>query len=253
MQRTRGSYSKLFSIAQVVIASQIALFHKKFTIMSLQQVIDLNNTAVCRLKTSHPEDAIEMLTHAVRCYKSIQHQSSSVPVAPICHQESLINTWLIREHECWNDGMKIESNNQFVYYSACSIPNTLAMECVAPIVVFNLALARHFQGSQIMTDHRARRHILQTATRLYEIAFHTYLAAGGSRSGLMSIAITNNVALIYEEFGESALAKKCFELLHSVLSQLLKNGDAAVMPYAYDFLRNLIPIQGPKAYAAGAA
>ncbi|CAJ1969750.1 unnamed protein product [Cylindrotheca closterium] len=221
--------------------------------MSLQQVIDLNNTAVCRMKNSHPEDAIEMLTHAVRCYKAMQSGQSSVPVPSICDQESVINTCLIQEQECWNDDMKIESNNQFVYYSACSIPDTLQLECVAPIVVFNLALARHFQGSQIQTDHRARRHILSTATRLYEIAFHTYLAAGGSRSGLMAIAITNNIALIYNEFGESALANKCFELLHSVLSQLLKSGDTAVMPYAYDFLRNLIPIQGPQVYAAGAA
>lgn len=220
--------------------------------MSLQQVIDLNNTAVCRMKTSHPQDAVEMLTKAVRCYKSIQHQSH-VPVTPICDQESVINTCLIREQECWNDGMKIESNNQFAYYSACSIPNTLELEYVAPIVVFNLAITRHFQGSQIQTDDSARRHLLTTATRLYEISFHAYLAAGGSRRGLMAIAITNNVALIYEEFGESVLAQKCFELLHTVLAQLLKSGDAAVMPYAYDFLRNLIPIQGPQAYAAGAA
>ncbi|KAL3928853.1 MAG: hypothetical protein SGBAC_012469, partial [Bacillariaceae sp.] len=76
---------------------------------------------------------------------------------------------------------------------------------------------------------------------------------GGTRSGLMAIAIMNNVAVIYEEFGEYELAKHCFESLRCVLARLLKRGDTSVMPYAYDFLHNLIPMQGFQVYAAGAA
>lgn len=220
--------------------------------MSLQQVVDLNNTAVCRMKTSHPQDASEMLTQAVRYYKLIQQQGR-LPLTPPSDQESVINACLIQEQACWTDDTKIESNGHFVYNTACSIPNTLSQEYVAPIIVFNLALSRHFQGSQIQNNARERRHILTTATRLYEIAFHSYLAVGGTRSGLMAIAITNNVALIYQEFGESQMAKNCFELLHCVLEKLLRSGDSVVMPYAYDFLRNLIPVQGPQTYAAGAA
>lgn len=225
--------------------------------MSLQQVVDLNNTAVGTMKSSHTQDAIEMLTNAIRCYKSmIQHQDCSIvppQVTPICDQESIINTCLIQEQECWNDDLKIESNNHFVHYSACSIPNSVKLEFVLPIVIFNLAIARHFQGSQMQKNHPARSQILSTASRLYQVAFQTYIAAGGSICGLMAIAITNNAAMIYPELGESAMAQKCFALLHSVLAQLLKTGDTTVMPYAYDFLRNLIPIQGPQACAAGAA
>ncbi|KAL3940044.1 MAG: hypothetical protein SGBAC_005347 [Bacillariaceae sp.] len=226
--------------------------------MSLQQVIDLNNTAVRRMKTSHTQDASEMLTQAVRCYKSISIQlQGRVPaaVAPTCDQdqESVINACLIQEQACWTEDAKIESNGHFVYDSACSIPNTLSQEYMAPIMVFNLALSRHFEGSQIQNTARERRQILATATRLYEIAFHSYLAVGGTRCGLLAIAITNNVALIYQELGESQMAKKCFELLHCVLEKLLRSGDTAVMPYAYDFLRNLVPMHGPQAYAAGAA
>ncbi|KAL3938100.1 MAG: hypothetical protein SGBAC_006906 [Bacillariaceae sp.] len=220
--------------------------------MSLQQVIDMNNTAVGRMKDSHPEDAFEMLILAVRCFKSIQPQSS-VPVTPICDQESVITACLIQEQEGWKDDTKIESNRRFVYSIACSIPNTLNIEYMAPVMLFNLALSRHCQANQIYNNDRVRRLILSKATKLYEIAFHSYLSVGGTRSGLMAIAITNNIALIYEEVGESKLAQQCFESLRCVLVKLLEIGDTAEMPYAYDFLHNLIPMQGPQIYGAGAA
>jgi hypothetical protein len=223
--------------------------------MTLSQVINLNNVAVSMMKAANYNNAVERLTEAIRVYQRLEYAFCRNSKNG-CPQESTINASTINSLERQIDLMEVYSNDHFMYRQGSIIPANPNPLYIPPIIIFNLALARHLQANQVHIKEKCWQEIMTKASQLYEIAIQTYFEVGGSRCSLLAMAATNNNALIYSEFGDRDNSQRCLELLYSAVAQLMRFGDRELMPYAYDFLRNMLSlggIQDIQAYAAAAA
>jgi hypothetical protein len=220
--------------------------------MTLSQVINLNNAAVSMMKAANYNNAIERLTDAIRVYQRLEYAFCSNSKS-CCPQESTINASMIIGLERQIDLMEVDCNDHFMYRQGSIIPANPNPLYIPSIMIFNLALTRHLQATQVHIKEGCRQQIMTKSSQLYEIAFHRYLEVGGSRCGLLAIAATNNNALIYSEFGDRDNSQRCLELLHSAVAQLMQFGDRELVPYAYDFLRNSLSLGGIQDIQAGAA
>jgi hypothetical protein len=220
--------------------------------MTLSQVINLNNVAVSMMKAANYNNAVERLTEAIRVYQRLEYAFCRNSKNG-CPQESTINASMINGLKRQNDLMEVDSNDHFMYRQGSIIPANPNPLYIPPIIIFNLALTRHLQATQVHIKEECRQQIMTKSSQLYEIAFHRYLEVGGSRCGLLAITATNNNALIYNEFGDRDNAQRCLELLHSAVAQLMRFGDRELLHYAYDFLRNILSLGGIQDIQAGAA
>jgi tetratricopeptide (TPR) repeat protein len=89
------------------------------------------------------------------------------------------------------------------------------------IVMYNLALAFHLSALQKSSLPRLKR-----ARKLYELAFQMHLKESSDVTLLFSLALMNNLALIYDMLGEHERSKMCFTNLLATMMFLLESNEA---------------------------
>lgn len=203
-------------------------------------------------------NATDCMTEAIKAYQRLgECIAESIVDARKnwLQEESKINSSMVCSLERQNHKMEEEDNGYFMYRQGVAIPDTLHARYMPSIIVFNLALMRHLQATKTMVES-SRRQLMRKSSQLYIIAYQAYVEVGGSKCGLLAIAIASNNALIYRELGDRDRSQRCLKTLHFALAQLMRNGDTEVVPFAYDFLRNVLTLRGfqdSEAYAAASA
>jgi hypothetical protein len=90
---------------------------------------------------------------------------------------------------------------------------------VSVVAIFNIALAHHLAAAMLDKENKVRRsQLLRKAAKLYELAHNMQREEEWmENTSLFTMAIVNNLGLIYRCLDESETSGKCFQQLLSTL------------------------------------
>jgi hypothetical protein len=89
------------------------------------------------------------------------------------------------------------------------------------VAMYNLALAFHLSALELASVTRLVR-----AQKLYEFAFHMHLEESCDVTLLYSLALMNNLGLIYRLLGDEGRSGQCFQHLLATMMFLLESEEA---------------------------
>jgi hypothetical protein len=126
--------------------------------------------------------------------------------------------------------------------------------CATAVVMYNMGLALQLQGMQ---DLRSKQANFKKATRLYQMATNVLEGRTGSEdhvsSGLVYLAVSNNMGYIYSHFCNTSEAQRCLTWLFTILQAMgISNTDILGDEYL-PFHLNIVVLHGQHALAAAAA
>lgn len=102
-----------------------------------------------------------------------------------------------------------------------SSPSTRLFVKLSIVFIYNLALAFHLSAIQTRDNFQ-----LERAKRLYEYAFQMHLEENCDVTLLYSMALLNNLGLIYKATDEDERSQKCFRNMLSTMMYLLASDEA---------------------------
>jgi hypothetical protein len=162
------------------------------------------------------------------------------------------------------------TNHTFIHHQPISIPSELidvdsshiGMPLLSVIIIFNLSLAHQLlAASKISQKWECRdncdryasvRHLLIRAARLYEMSLSLLDDASGVT--LFSLAVANNLGVLFAQLNEPEHATVCFQRSMSILTLLIEHKAQHHVAHFPEFLRNaLLHAVGTIATGTGAA
>jgi tetratricopeptide (TPR) repeat protein len=236
---------------------------------SIQQAIRLNSQALALIDAGNFDAAIPTLSRALKASKqTLNCADYEVECAPL--KISLDQCMLdprqprIVVDELSNGGERDRQGGRHMYRRAIRIPEasieTSTYESsimISVIIMFNLALTHHLMATSETTNNSSsnKNELLRKAIRLYELAYSLQQTEGFlENASLFTMATINNMGLIHQSLGESAVAGKYFQHLLSILVFLVDCGESrvAVLHELCGFLRNTSHLILKKGAAAAA-
>jgi hypothetical protein len=139
---------------------------------------------------------------------------SSSSTLPIIH-DSLSNGE--REHFIFRDPIEIPLD----VLPTMEEPTDRLVNKFVVVVLYNLALSVHLSALQCHD-----RNCLIRARKLYELAFRMHLEESSDVTLLYSLALMNNLGLIYHALGEEDRSKTCFKNMLTTMMYLLESDEA---------------------------
>ena len=119
------------------------------------------------------------------------------------------------------------------------------------VVMFNLALAHHLKAATALASSQGPSDVYQQqsflkAARLYELCYNLIVKQDlmDSSSIQFSLAIVNNLGMIYHALNETAKAKKYFEQSLSIIMFMVDNGMGDSIDQLDGYFRNTTTFGG---------
>ncbi|CAJ1936095.1 unnamed protein product [Cylindrotheca closterium] len=242
----------------VLMQILLHIFRKKILIiMSLKIVIEQNNRTITCLKDQDFSSALESSSEALRLYHSALVHSSEEDECPppsmTAHTDSDYLDQCLLQSEVVDDETEAKAHQPFIYRSAIPLPPSIITDSaamVAPILIFNIALAYHLRADDddgTTPGHQISLKGLHKARCLYEKA---YEAHGIDQNVLFQFVILNNIAIIDQRMGNYAMMQSCFEHLTSLFMLLVDQGCSVRLRHIVGFLSNLSSAAQPASAAA---
>jgi tetratricopeptide (TPR) repeat protein len=224
---------------------------------NIQLAIELNNQAAALIGNGQFKFSISALTSALEASKNelsdFSDDEDKYWAPPMMKQTSL-DECMLAESSSVEDEQE-ESNDDevdqgyYVYNRAIHIPVSSIEEeeetshhsrvMVSIVTIFNLALAHHLAAMEENSVFRSQ--LLRKAVKLYELAHNLQREEESMENTLLfTMAIINNLGLIYRCLDESEISGKCFQQLLSTLMFLTDCGseNQRDVPAFAGFFRN---------------
>jgi hypothetical protein len=138
-----------------------------------------------------------------------------------------------------------QENRHFVFRDPIEIPFDVVPTMEEPsdklvnkfvvVIMYNLALAVHLSSLQCQ-DFAC----LTRARKLYELAFQMHLEESCDVTLLFSLALMNNLGLIYHLLGEEERSKTCFKNMLATMMYLLESDEAKTIKQWDGLLSNVM-------------
>ena len=116
-----------------------------------------------------------------------------------------------------------------------SDPSARFFTKLSMVIIFNLALSFHLSALEHVSVPRLLR-----AKRLYEFAFQMHLQDDCDVTLLYSLALMNNLGLIYNSLSDLDRSSQCFEHMLATMMFLLESDDARTIKQWDGLLSNVI-------------
>lgn len=128
------------------------------------------------------------------------------------------------------------------------------------IVMYNLALTLHLHALSISTnvgmnqttkknddrntsvDRKKTQKLFMRARKLYELAFEMHLDESCDVSLLFTLALINNLGLVYDVLGEKQRAQTCFKNMFSTMMYLMDSNESQSIKEWDGLLSNVMDI-----------
>jgi hypothetical protein len=158
---------------------------------------------------------------------SLSRQQTNMPLSSSRQEESQEET---PEHFIFRDPIEIP----FDVVSSSEPSRNLVNKFVV-VIMYNLALSVHLSAIQY-NDISS----LQRARKLYELAFQMHLEESCDVTLLYSLALMNNLGLIYHVLGEEERSKTCFKNMLATMMYLLESDEAKTIKQWDGLLSNVM-------------
>jgi hypothetical protein len=125
--------------------------------------------------------------------------------------------------------------------------------CATAVVMYNMGLALQLQGMQ---DLRSKQANFNRAMRFYQMASTVLEGCTGSEyhvSGLLHLAVSNNMGHIYMHFCNTSEAQRCLTRLFTILQAMGTSGTEILCDEYLPFHLNIVVLRGQHALGAAAA
>jgi hypothetical protein len=203
--------------------------------MSLQTVLDLNQQTIAFLDAQDCHRAVASSSSALRCLGGITCtardrvlEASSSPARAF--DQCILLTSIDEEND---DAM--HGPLPYIYSRAIPLaPTVTNYAIVAPVLMFNAALAHHMVARQ---DEEKGIHYLYRAKQLYTLAYHSqdiYL------NPLFQFVLYNNTALIDFQIGNTESWNSSFRYLISIYMILMDQRRSSYLRHIQGFLQKLV-------------
>ncbi|KAG7348627.1 hypothetical protein IV203_017332 [Nitzschia inconspicua] len=123
----------------------------------------------------------------------------------------------------------------FDVMSSMEEPSERLIKKVVVVAMYNLALSVHLSALSSRDGIDLTR-----AERLYQLAFQMHLEESCDVTLLYSLALMNNLGLIYRAKGETEQSKACFESMLSTMMYLLESDEAKTIKQWDGLLSNVM-------------
>jgi tetratricopeptide (TPR) repeat protein len=220
---------------------------------NIQLAIELNNQAAALIGNGQFKSSFPALTSALKMSKKYlidfadhEEDQNSAPVKQTSLDECMLaNNSSVQddEQEELSDDDAVDQGyyiyNRAIHISASFIEETTrhhSIVMVSVVAIFNLALAHHLTAIE-----EKNFLLLRKAAKLYELSHNMQIEEEWmENTSLFTMAIINNLGLIYRCLDESETSGKCFQQLLSTLMFFIDCGlenKRAVSEFA-GFFRN---------------
>ncbi|CAJ1964777.1 unnamed protein product [Cylindrotheca closterium] len=199
-----------------------------------------NNIVVAYIKAKDFENAIEVASLALRCHRAFQVNILSQDSCKNDASDITLDHYMLQSDMC-ERSEKQGARTMYTYESGIRLPPSVTdTAIIAPILIFNAALAFHLFAERQYEAPSSRVRLLEKAKRMYELAFRAQQCT--DENMLFEFAILNNVAVIEHKIGDKAEANKYFEYLLSVLMMFVDQGCHLRLRHLQGFLLNIPPL-----------
>ena len=236
---------------------------------SIFQAVALNNRGVDLVEKECYDEAIIAFTHSIGIlrpllpYMTTMSQDVSMemdsdhypqqPCAPLSQQEAKAHNTM--HHDVASTSPQGFTNNEaqtthgdvpFVFRDPIEIPLISIAKCtlcprlfskLAIVVIYNLALS--CQLNALATSSMDQ---LLKAKGLYEFAFQIHLQESCDVTLLYSLALMNNLGLIYQEVDDHDRAQQCFQNMLATMMFLLESNEAGNIKQWDGLLSNVMDV-----------
>jgi tetratricopeptide (TPR) repeat protein len=192
---------------------------------NIQLAIELNNQAAALIGNGQFESSFPALTSALKMSKNElidfagHEDQKSAPMKQTSLDECMLAKSSVQyEQEEFSDDAVDQGYyvyNRAIHIPASSIEETTYDSCVmvSVVAIFNLALSHHLTA---MEENNVR--LLRKAAKLYELAHDMQRGEEWMENTyFFTMAIINNLGLIYQNLDENETSGKCFQHLLSTL------------------------------------
>jgi hypothetical protein len=148
---------------------------------------------------------------------------------------------------CSNEFDTDKTKRNFVFRDPIEIPFDVVPTTEEPsdelinkfvvVIMYNLAVSVHLSALQCPYNVVSN---LTRARRLYELAFQMHLEESCDVTLLYSLALMNNLGLIYQALGEEERSKTCFKNMLSTMMYLLESDEAKTIKQWDGLLSNVM-------------
>lgn len=149
--------------------------------------------------------------------------------------KGFVHTSIVDSNSCTSHSLgdvDTENGQHFVFRDPIDIPYDVVPTMEEPsdklinkfvvVIMYNLALSVHLSAIQGHFDVIS----LKRARKLYELAFQMHLEESCDVTLLYSLALMNNLGLIYHSLGEEERSRTCFENMLATMMYLLESDEA---------------------------
>ncbi|CAJ1966041.1 unnamed protein product [Cylindrotheca closterium] len=197
-------------------------------------IIGQNSKAIAFLRNQDFSKAIEVLSAALKCLRSLQCAAESkedrCDERRYAHSDCLDQCMLLSKVE---DESSFEASRVvFIYGHGISLQSEVSdADTVTAILLFNTALAH-----QMLAIEKQQYQVLQKARRLYGLAYNSY---DMDHNILFRFAVINNMIVIDQKLGNTAKQNECLEHLMSLFMVFVDQGCDMHLRHVQGFLVNL--------------
>ncbi|CAJ1965646.1 unnamed protein product [Cylindrotheca closterium] len=215
------------------------------TISSIQTVIDMNQQTIDHLEAQDYYRAVASASSALQHLGNItatqQDRFLQASTSPASSFDQCILLTRIAEND---DTPHQDDSPPFIYSDAIPLaPTVTNYAIVAPVLMFNAALAHHLIAKQ---DKERSIQYLYRAKQLYTLAYNSQDI---QQNPLFQFVLYNNTALIDLQIGNTESWNASIFYLLSIYMILVDQGRSSHLRHIRGFLRNL-PVATPTAPAA---
>jgi hypothetical protein len=233
------------------------------TMEKSMDTVALNGDAVSRMRQGNYQEAISVFRTAlgeilrrvdqdedVGLTDKVTRTFLSVRSVPLEHSLSLFNSSSYQDHHVFSlfDRALVIDSAELAAASSIAGQN-----CATAVVLFNMGLANQLQGMQDLPSQQTN---FKKAMRHYIIATEILdrcTVSGDEVSGLLYLAVSNNMGHIYSHFCETKVAHRCLEWLHNILGSMARSNVDTLGDEYLPFHLNVMILHGQAALAAAAA
>ncbi|CAJ1966037.1 unnamed protein product [Cylindrotheca closterium] len=198
-------------------------------------MIGKNNEAIAFLRNQEFSQAIEALSAALKCLRSLQcvaPHSMDCCDERYAHCSDYLDQCMLLSKV---DESNTEANNEeFIYRHGIMLHSEVAdADIITTILLFNTAIAYH-----MLAIEQRRHQVLQKARRLYELAYN---ACGDLDDNILfQFVVINNIFIIDRKLGnKKAMPNDCLAHLLSLFMILVDQGHEVHLRHVQGFLVNL--------------
>jgi hypothetical protein len=224
-------------------------------------IVLLNTKAVDHMRRGHLHEAISNLRVALGLGRVDPHEDVdpanngastflSVRSVPLEASLSLVKSSSRQDHHAFSvfDRALVIDNADVVAASSVA-----GQDCTTTVLMYNMGLAYQLQGMQ---DLRSQQEKFKKAMGCYQMATDVLEACTGTEdqvSGLVYLAVSNNMGHIFSHFCNTEEAQHCVTWLFTIL-QAMEIYDTDILGDEYrPFHLNVLILHGQIAVAAAAA